>query len=422
MDRKDRVYRLSKLFSLRKEPFVSCAERLLNFGYTDIEIDIPICENGIDSEEYYAETRKMAVDFRHRDYRYRLEAQCYDGYVAPDNVCKIFSQLVQCIINPDAMCKTNVGKEFPNFLEKHLFFDISQDGVIDNNSANLIAFKGDTKYRMILDRNLEQESQANPCENNGNFVIASETIASYLEQFQKSLLAYKKLYAVKGDHRIELAEDMSRLDITVVHGWGRSSLSIRSESSSRQNTEELFRHLVHCWMRSKGRDDTFPWNLIDYGHIPQNFTDRYTSFEVVYHGTKYSITTRTDELVDFDSMDGHVFERFCAEILDYNGFEKVQVTQGSRDQGVDIIAYKDDIRYGIQCKCYSSDIGNKAVQEVYAGKAYYNCDVAVVLTNRYFTKSAVELAQRNRVHLWDRRKLSDLIENCKEQLLGTYKK
>lgn len=109
---------------------------------------------------------------------------------------------------------------------------------------------------------------------------------------------------------------------------------------------------------------------------------------------------------------------FCAEILSLNGFADVQVTQGSRDQGVDIIAYKDDIKYGVQCKCYSSDIGNKAVQEVYAGKNFYNCDVAAVLTNRYFTKSAIELAQKNRVHLWDRCRLSELIENCKENLLG----
>ena len=73
-------------------------------------------------------------------------------------------------------------------------------------------------------------------------------------------------------------------------------------------------------------------------------------------------------------MDGHIFEYFCAEVLSLNGFSDVEVTQGSRDQGVDIIAYKDDIKYGIQCKCYSSDIGNKAVQEVYAGKNFYNCE------------------------------------------------
>ena len=175
-------------------------------------------------------------------------------------------------------------------------------------------------------------------------------------------------------------------------------------------------------MRAECKNELLTDNIISYGHVPQNFTDNQNSFEVLYNGIKYSISTRKDELVNFDHMDGHAFEYFCAEILSLNGFSDVEVTQGSRDQGVDIIAYKDDIKYGIQCKCYASDIGNKAVQEVYAGKNFYNCDVAAVLTNRYFTKSAVELAQKNRVHLWDRGKLSELIENCKENLLGNYRK
>lgn len=113
----------------------------------------------------------------------------------------------------------------------------------------------------------------------------------------------------------------------------------------------------------------------------------------------------------FDYMEGHDFEYFCADLLRKNGFINVEVTKGSGDQGIDIIAYKDDIKYGIQCKCYSSDINNKAVQEAFAGKTFYNCHVAVVLTNRHFTSSAKELAQRNGVLLWDREKLVELINN-----------
>lgn len=36
-------------------------------------------------------------------------------------------------------------------------------------------------------------------------------------------------------------------------------------------------------------------------------------------------------------MDGYQFEYQCAEILQRNGFSRVQVTQSSGDQGVDII-------------------------------------------------------------------------------------
>ena len=111
----------------------------------------------------------------------------------------------------------------------------------------------------------------------------------------------------------------------------------------------------------------------------------------------------------YDYMEGHDFEYFCAELLKKNDFVNVEVTQRSGDQGIDILATKDGIKYGIQCKCYSSDIGNKAVQEAFSGKTFYNCHVGAVLTNRYFTVSAKELAEKSGVLLWDRDKLDEMI-------------
>lgn len=119
----------------------------------------------------------------------------------------------------------------------------------------------------------------------------------------------------------------------------------------------------------------------------------------------------TQSKLSFDNMEGHDFEYFCADVLKKNHFSNVEVTQGSGDQGVDIIATKDGIKYAIQCKCYSQNIGNKAVQEVFAGKTFYNCHVAAVLTNQYFTSSAQALAESNGVLLWDRDKLEEMIKN-----------
>ena len=120
---------------------------------------------------------------------------------------------------------------------------------------------------------------------------------------------------------------------------------------------------------------------------------------------RYSIT-------DIDNMDGHSFESFCSNLLLNSGFERTKVTPGSGDQGIDVIGFKDDIKYGIQCKCYSSDVSNKAVQEAYSGKEFYNCHVGAVLTNRYFTASAKELAKKNRVLLWDRDYLINLMKKA----------
>lgn len=124
----------------------------------------------------------------------------------------------------------------------------------------------------------------------------------------------------------------------------------------------------------------------------------------------------TQSKLNFDNMDGHDFEYFCADILKKNGFSNVEVTQGSGDHGIDILANKDDISYAIQCKCYSGSISNSAVQQAHTGKALYKCDIAVVLTNRYFTPQALEEANALGVKLWNRDKLMQLIDNIAHDL------
>lgn len=117
------------------------------------------------------------------------------------------------------------------------------------------------------------------------------------------------------------------------------------------------------------------------------------------------------ESYDYDSMEGHQFEYFCADLLRKNGFSNVEVTQGSGDHGIDILAEKDDISYAIQCKCYSSNIGNAAVQQAHSGKGFYHKDVAVVMTNRHFTAQAIEEAKTLGVKLWDRDKIDSMLNN-----------
>ena len=117
---------------------------------------------------------------------------------------------------------------------------------------------------------------------------------------------------------------------------------------------------------------------------------------------------RVTQPLPMDEMEGHDFEYYCADLLRNNGYEEVEVTKGSGDFGVDILAVQGDVTYAVQCKCYDKPIGVKAVQEVYAGKDYYERMIAIVMTNQYFTQSAMELASRLRVILWDRDQLKKL--------------
>lgn len=105
---------------------------------------------------------------------------------------------------------------------------------------------------------------------------------------------------------------------------------------------------------------------------------------------------------DMDEMEGHDFEYFCADLLERQGFMEVEVTRGSGDFGVDILAEKDGITYAVQCKRYQGTVGVDAVLQTYAGKDYYDCMVGAVMTNQYFTAPAVQAARKLRILLWDR--------------------
>lgn len=98
-------------------------------------------------------------------------------------------------------------------------------------------------------------------------------------------------------------------------------------------------------------------------------------------------------------MDGYQFEHSCAKILRSKGYSGVTVTKASGDQGVDIIAHKGGHKYAVQCKYYSKPVGNSAVQQVYAGAAFYGCDSCIVMTNNTFTSQAEKLASRTGVIL-----------------------
>ncbi|WP_374992129.1 restriction endonuclease [Paenibacillus sp. LHD-38] len=66
---------------------------------------------------------------------------------------------------------------------------------------------------------------------------------------------------------------------------------------------------------------------------------------------------------------------------------------------------KNKIMTGVQCKRYSNSVGVSAVQEVYTGASFYNCNEALLITSSSFTAPAKKMAQKLGVILWDREEL-----------------
>lgn len=105
-----------------------------------------------------------------------------------------------------------------------------------------------------------------------------------------------------------------------------------------------------------------------------------------------------------DSMDGKTFEKYLEVLFEKLGY-RVERTQYIGDYGADLVTIKDGVKTIIQAKRFKGKVNVKAVQEAVAAKGYYGCSKAMVVTNSYYTKPAIELAKANNVQLWNRNDL-----------------
>lgn len=118
-----------------------------------------------------------------------------------------------------------------------------------------------------------------------------------------------------------------------------------------------------------------------------------------------------DKLVDhlsknpkeLKTIDRRLFEELIAELFDGFGFD-VELTQKTRDGGVDIIAIKNDqvkMKYLIECKRPDPDnpVGIKPVRELFGVKNDNKATKAILATTTYFSKEALMFFEKNKWEL-----------------------
>ena len=133
-------------------------------------------------------------------------------------------------------------------------------------------------------------------------------------------------------------------------------------------------------------------------------------WEVAHEAIKDAGSSSTDYVSNpafFNSrMNPFDYEQHCALILKNGGWD-AYTTPKSGDQGADVIARKGSVTIVIQCKLYSGKIGNSAVQQAYAAKAFHHAQAALVVSNAMFTPAAKQAAAMTGVHLVHHRELLD---------------
>lgn len=112
---------------------------------------------------------------------------------------------------------------------------------------------------------------------------------------------------------------------------------------------------------------------------------------------------------DLLPADGLDFENWVANSLALFGWE-AQTTPAGGDQGLDVIAKRDGRSLGLQCKLYGSAVGNKAVQEAYAGRPFHGVQKVGVISNAGFTSSAKGLAHSTGVYLFSPNDIPTMFE------------
>lgn len=116
----------------------------------------------------------------------------------------------------------------------------------------------------------------------------------------------------------------------------------------------------------------------------------------------------TAKAAELDQLSGIEFEEFLAGLFRAQGYA-AELTPTSGDYGADLILSKGGQRIAVQAKRYVGSVGVGAVQEALSGMAYYNCQVAWVITTGAFTTNALELAQKSGVKMVGRSDIGKLM-------------
>lgn len=118
--------------------------------------------------------------------------------------------------------------------------------------------------------------------------------------------------------------------------------------------------------------------------------------------------TRLAGVDKVDSMSGDMFEIWLKHQFSKAGYT-VKRTPYQGDHGADLILVKQDgTKIAIQAKQLggrNARVGAKALGEVLRGKKYYNCDEAMMVTNRDYTQPAKDEARKIGIKLMGRKEL-----------------
>lgn len=92
------------------------------------------------------------------------------------------------------------------------------------------------------------------------------------------------------------------------------------------------------------------------------------------------------------SLDGWEFEEEVARVFRLNGY-KVKVTKKTGDGGTDLIMYKDNYKYLVQCKHYTNEVPIEPIRALNGIKDDFGADKLILVASSGITKAGKEFIE-----------------------------
>ncbi len=115
-------------------------------------------------------------------------------------------------------------------------------------------------------------------------------------------------------------------------------------------------------------------------------------------GSYQSVEEKFEQIA---KMDKTQFVIYIARLFSQKGYQ-VKLTPVFDNYGIDMLVEKMGVIIAVKCVLTNKILGEADVEPVTEGKTYYPASNAMVLTNMYFDRSAVDFAKAHKISLVDR--------------------
>ena len=121
--------------------------------------------------------------------------------------------------------------------------------------------------------------------------------------------------------------------------------------------------------------------------------------------------SNADSISHLLSLSPRDFEEWTGDLFRALGYE-TQVTPYQGDGGLDIVCTKDSVTIGVQCKRYNGIVFDSLIYAFHKALDKHGIKVGYFITTGFFSVTAINMASKYGIKLYDRTNLADLIKNA----------